>query len=1166
MSSRSKFVQINRSLIVLDPGTMPVNLAQTVREDAPEQSFPALAYDGKDVLPTALGYTSYFGEHTRLNIGDSLKGLKVQHVLQYQSVNMRTLSIALCETGIYIAGSTDGSGSFNWQRVVDFSASFKEGVRRLWTFCVISNRMYMYQQGQDAFYGLVNPAEYMETTIPSAIKDASITQVWYHEASQAGILKYKPNFINMEGQLGIFKAGNRLGFWDSDGAVAWSSATQVYDFVPSTTTFAGITKFSDVVGRITVIHQHGTGFIIYATRSVVVVSALSGSPEKWAGRAIFSDVGVVFDSQVAMAQPDSIHYAITSAGLCRISNGAPEIIETEVMDYVRHNNDIYAVSFIDSRYLFIHVTNTFDSALPEIESRELKDASGNSYWFPLPNIPESDIEDLSDYLNSRLPNVQAEFEEAQIPDQPVVFPSEGEALLPCWEVRTLVTNFGEADIPTNDIVRVKPTDIPSVAFPGNLYEVNLGFTNYAEYLTSPRLANFYYDLNRTGIDVGPEEFLEVLVEESARIAELQGYADRVANRYGNRRNDYPASGFHGIVIPAKPYGATEISPEADINVPVYSSTIHDLIDTLEAKATDCSIQLLGQLVDIDVKDTYRKLSESASPVFSRIEIGLVVGQSGGAGQETVIGNWEVGFGYSRIHNQTKYTYPVDTTSAKMFCAAINKQQVDALNWSSRIGMPLTIVGLQSHISDWFKQCALSTSNPTAGLTTSVIRGVGDNANWVAEPGGGEIWKQGARVAKVLGLGPAPRITIPLQFEIPVPEGWTLSEPRIDGEPRLVALAESSPTDAAQSVNAQVTTVTTAYIEDQPGVDPITVSNVGRRVISGVYIYASASALIVEGNPEATVAEILTSLGPLPTQMESAIRNRILQELANVPWRSEPILTLELTRGKDLSRHPTKTPLLSAEVSGYGYYPYGGFSFRKTHSRSIIKPCGYNSNPRVWNFEDIKDGAGGINIDKVLPGGGNGGGGPKPPFSWDYPETIPLPPNYALFQEGTFAPYYPTYEEAVVLDTQLMKWGRYNNQHKYVYNLFPLNRTDQTIMPTEAGTMRAGALSTDGWCTIFTKENPASTITYGKIGDYRLGWTKATKAVAQFGYASDCYMIVETSINGDTLDVAQSHAIEVVQSRRAEIPFTLAGKWFNIRFQGTFNLVGLSLESEATSRR
>mgnify|MGYP007098880961 FL=1 len=148
----------------------------------------------------------------------------------------------------------------------------------------------------------------------------------------------------------------------------------------------------------------------------------------------------------------------------------------------------------------------------------------------------------------------------------------------------------------------------------------------------------------------------------------------------------------------------------------------------------------------------------------------------------------------------------------------------------------------------------------------------------------------------------------------------------------------------------------------------------------------------------------------------------------------------------------------------------------------------------------------------------------------------------------------------------MKWGRYNNQHKYVYNLFPLNRTDQTIMPTEAGTMRAGALSTDGGCTIFTKENPASTITYGKIGDYRLGWTKATKAVAQFGYASDCYMIVETSINGDTLDVAQSHAIEVVQSRRAEIPFTLAGKWFNIRFQGTFNLVGLSLESEAKSRR
>jgi len=112
-----------------------------------------------------------------------------------------------------------------------------------------------------------------------------------------------------------------------------------------------------VVGEIVLIKQHGNGFIIYATKSITLVVPLSGSPEKWSGRAIFSDVGVVFDIQVAMGQPDTVHYAITSGGLCVISNGNPEFVEPEVMDYIRKNNILYALSLVDSRYLLIHAAN-----------------------------------------------------------------------------------------------------------------------------------------------------------------------------------------------------------------------------------------------------------------------------------------------------------------------------------------------------------------------------------------------------------------------------------------------------------------------------------------------------------------------------------------------------------------------------------------------------------------------------------------------------------------------------------------------------------------------------------------------------------------------------------------------------------------------------------------
>ena len=1155
MSSRSKFVQINRSLIVLDPGTMPVNLAQTVREDAPEQSFPALAYDGKDVLPTALGYTSYFGEHTRLNIGDSLKGLKVQHVLQYQSVNMRTLSIALCETGIYIAGSTDGSGSFNWQRVVDFSASFKEGVRRLWTFCVISNRMYMYQQGQDAFYGLVNPAEYMETTVPSAIKDASITQVWYHEASQAGILKYNPNFINMEGQLGIFKAGNRLGFWDSDGAVAWSSATQVYDFVPSTTTFAGITKFSDVVGRITVIHQHGTGFIIYATRSVVVVSALSGSPEKWAGRAIFSDVGVVFDSQVAMAQPDSIHYAITSAGLCRISNGSPEIIETEVMDYVRHNNDIYAVSFVDSRYLFIHVTNTFESALPEIDAEKLTDSYGNQFYFPRPEIVpvENFIDYFSGVISSKNPQYQGDFEEVQEPVEPLVPPSNGEALLPCWTGGNFKSSWSEVQLKTETILYWLNSKIfYGVQFPVRLRRVVID--NLFPTFDDPDFANRFYDKAgeefTTLIQSGLDDIQEVL---DGHIANL-GTTNAGMQTRAIMLNSEGGSEF-GLVYGV---GSGSLRPEAKVlNAGGIEAVDWGLADDGSNELSTITVEKILDGGEIEFLLNECGLSCTVLN-FRRLKFTYKF-----SGIERVNTSWRV---YAGVHNFSCGGTNHSPAGWLITNTDVNRpthpNHSEYLSW--REGKPAgTLSGVENFIADthleWVYGIGTMTNSDARGLLSELRnrkRAVGPDFVWMDDP---MDLSASIHDRTIMGLTYmwSRRGTHGLEYRTKIGASGAIQITH----PDKVAAAESM-TSPFWILDTYTSSrgIEVGRIPDEGavylGVGVLTDELVENDLGYTFYRRFTQTAIGVEyGN--STLEHVESALRSLQFSGRALeVRNKPTALSSN--WSA-------IVEVEELPLDETRTDLIKAEVSGFGYYPQGGFSFRKTHSRSIFKPCDFNKPSNIWDFEDVKEGIGGIIIDKTIPGAG-GDTGPTPPYSWDYPETIPLPPNYALFQEGTFAPYYPTYEEAVVLDTQLMKWGRYNNQHKYVYNLFPLNRTDQTIMPTEAGTMRAGALSTDGGCTIFTKENPASTITYGKIGDYRLGWTKATKAVAQFGYASDCYMIVETSINGDTLDVAQSHAIEVVQSRRAEMPFTLAGKWFNIRFQGTFNLVGLSLESEAKSRR
>jgi len=209
MSSNSHLIQTNRSMIILDRDGMPVNLGHTTREDYPEGAFPILAYDGQNVLPTALGYRSFFAEHTKFTTGPQLADKKVQQMLVAQTPLMSSIFLALCEDGLYVCNATNEVASFNWLHIVDYSATEQLGVRRLWTYCVISNVIYLYQQGSSEFFGLVDLATYAETTIPEAIVGATITQVWSNTDIGIGLLKYTPNFINMSGQIGLFKAANR---------------------------------------------------------------------------------------------------------------------------------------------------------------------------------------------------------------------------------------------------------------------------------------------------------------------------------------------------------------------------------------------------------------------------------------------------------------------------------------------------------------------------------------------------------------------------------------------------------------------------------------------------------------------------------------------------------------------------------------------------------------------------------------------------------------------------------------------------------------------------------------------------------------------------------------------------------------------------------------------
>lgn len=1162
MSSRAKLVQINRSMIILDPATMPINLGHSGQEDAPEQSFPCLAYDGHNVLPTALGYQSYFSESTTLDIQGPLAELKVQHIFHYQTVNMRTISIALCEEGIYIANASEGTSRFDWQQAVGTGDLAQEGVRRVWTFCVISNKLYMYIQGYPVFFALVNTAEYQDTNIPPGIGgDVFIEQRWYSSAVETGILQYRPNFLDLAGQVGIFKAGNRLGFWDSENAVAWSSATQVYDFIPSTTTFAGITTFTDVVGTITSIRQHGGGFLIYATRSITLVSPLTGSPERWSGRAIFSDVGVVFDTQVAVAQPDSIHYAITSGGLCRISNGSPEYLEVEVMDYVRKNNAIYGLSFIDSRWIFIHGANEFTSSLPILT---LVDLEGDSFEFPPPGGPYTTWpEDVLAFINSRTESQQTEFTTAmEKVTEGFIKPTANEALLPCWDVKILDTNFSESAIPNSSDYRLlNDLKLPSILSPAHTFDrtPTSSPTSGWAIMDKAETDAYYYDVERDRTDVGPEEFYEQLNEETARVLGLQAVSVEIGNQLGSIEQRSGETRQSIVMRSSTPATAAQVLQGKDR---VAGVAVSNVIAAVEGKVTDCGIQLLGQLADLEATMYMTTRTEQILNVFTSMSVSVTTGTASSPGSdETIRGAFKIAIAYVRNGDY----YGINQESADIFAAAMSKEPVQGLNWDDRVGQPVRVT---NPVTPWFSAASLSPNGPYRAIPVSVIGGTFGSRYWYEVTNTTGPGVPGARVARILGLGPAPVYSRPIsESNPPGPNDDCVGDPYETGYPQDVAVAKASPENAVQILEAtQATAVRSGQFNGAICQLGGILTRNGEYVRSGIYTYVEANNSILNLTPQQITDQLMAKLD---LQVNSAqqvqeVRSAILQAASNTPKMLSLLnYTMEVEKDLNTSRFPTKRRLFEAEVTGYGYYPKGGFSFRKTHRRSIFKPCGYASAPRVYTELPPVTG----DIEKDLGTGGDGSNlTPTPPYSWDYPEPIRLPGQSVLFREGTLSPYYPTWVNAVVLDTHLNKWGRYNNNHKLVYSLLPINRTDQTIVPTQSGLLRGGSLNLQGACTIFGTDNPSSRITYGRIGDYRLGWTRATKIVAQFGYAANCYIIAEASLNGITIEEGLSQAATADSVRRTDMPFILAGKWFNIRFEGQFNLVGLSLESEARSRR
>lgn len=372
---KTQIIDVTRSFLPMDPETVTNNLMVSGQEDSPESILPVMAYEGYNFLPTAYGYRSYFDTSPHLNV--NYLPVNCDYCIVFQLNNYQVRMIALCSDGIYWIAPTTASTS--WVQGISMTA-LSPGTYKQWSFCIIENDLYIYRQGE-----------------------STVTKY-----SQAGVFSsITPSFLNMTGQMGIFRANGRLGFWDSANSISWSSNLSLSDFTPAIETLAGNAIFNDVLGRIVSIRAFGNGFVIYSTKNIVGVTYNTSGSMLFSADTIIENAGIWDSKQVCTGVSDEEHYAYTNVGIKQIGKGfqVTEVF-TALYDYLKQSRDPVYLDFLQGRFLFLNVIDTrfitgavnFNTQLLTALSIRFLYNGGN----PVLTLPQIDGIPINDFIKDQI--------------------------------------------------------------------------------------------------------------------------------------------------------------------------------------------------------------------------------------------------------------------------------------------------------------------------------------------------------------------------------------------------------------------------------------------------------------------------------------------------------------------------------------------------------------------------------------------------------------------------------------------------------------------------------------------------------------------------------------------------------------------------------------------
>ena len=1207
-------IDVSRSIRVGDNKSREApTLGFAYREDAPTENEEVLATEYSNVLPTDRGYRSAFDllpYHSGFNYpstfryvegrnqSEAVKASPKQHVLWLETGSLERVGVLLGEDGIWFIAPRLGHLSHETTKLdsnayvrdwgIIHSMPYETGVRYLWTYCVIDGVVYAYRQG--------NAELYIITDFAITLRNESAEVVWENEYLQFRVYKATPTFLNMEGQMGVFRADNRLGFWDSDNSIAWSSALDKLDFKPDVTTFAGITKYSEVAGVITKVVEHGKGFIIYASRSIVHCQALANSPEKWAGAAVIGNSGVQYDTQIAVGHPSTIHYVWVDNSMAIIENGSIQFSLPELSDMVKWQNSLVMLTAPCSRYLYISLGQHWTGADFNRRARVLLDPNGEPFWkVPGYTIPgNSSYTPDSSFWGELISGGLIDWTEPEWierdPSHPNYLPAlrDKKPLIPFFSGHTYKRPINSLPMlqwqsPQGGIPTTHPmSNVDSFKWPGL-------------YVYRPETVKVLVNPSDPGSGV---EDAENQVSEYIYLGEFRPYMPKddwdmtSITQIGTRYLDKAGADFIQVVH--------EAHQDFLDDVAYIRERFEDPVALKEARATLFDYEAVHPQSWLPSKGWY-------------------------------IEPYEI-----EEHGACTIVKPIDVTESQSFMNPAWLDKLTSKDETQLEGLSEDFLDLATLIRSavarrdiqGLRAIAAIHKNIEPEITKAIRRDDLESLEAVAKR-----YENDSQTIKInLEQGTINHI----EDIIPKGNDWdrALEEAIYSGtEIPGVQIINLGVCSGVLPLGEQVQTVWDGCeMRMLAQMDKLVAVCIRYLDQEAVYI-DSKHCLLPPYNPDPdnpTYSYFLDpDVGDFPP-MGGVV-------YMNFEWRFMPESLFGLTyeEREALKEDPESdlwVPIFDAELSGWGYEWRVGSStsYRRTHNVSPFTPCEIKDQNKLWGFPPP----------------------PVPPGDWltlDYPQdgTAPVPnikqndwqweglpgivvpdqefpyPSIdiggANFQKGTKHPYYPTYEWALIYDSLLKKWGSLDIGHQLVFSAYPVNSNTQLQTTLSSVALSAGIIPVFhtpdrfNWDRAYAwgllRERQYSrwdsrvltnhllpvglspygcngSITYSKIGAQRAGHTKFTGiSVKLLGKAASNYVSVELGASLSNMGyigaprdqipygqemprLSQLHRWtmgEYGMPTDLEAPANVVGRWASVIIRGNFDLTGLTVYGKPVGR-